>query len=266
MYNGKKVILTTTACKRINLLKAAIKSFGIFCEDLNIIDEIHYFDDSSTNQDREIALEFYKKYIPDKPIIFRFFEKETFPDNYRHARILNYWRLSIEQSNANYVFHLEDDHQFYNMFNLKEPINILENNDEYGYIGYCQSWKKFPDNMFPKKIIGNFWETVYFDNRPINDLLFMDDVMAMHTGLDWWMYYINWPYFSLRPGIHHAKKLLSVGEFSTTYDREKMSVELEFAIRWKNKGYKSMMCKHFTSLHTGQNPELSAYKINNSAR
>jgi hypothetical protein len=32
------------------------------------------------------------------------------------------------------------------------------------------------------------------------------------------------------------------------------------------KGYKSMMSKAFTSLHTGQNPELSAYKINNSAR
>jgi hypothetical protein len=45
-----------------------------------------------------------------------------------------------------------------------------------------------------------------------------------------------------------------------------MSVELEFAIRWKDAGFKSMMCKHFTSLHTGQNPELSAYKINNSAR
>jgi hypothetical protein len=120
--------------------------------------------------------------------------------------------------------------------------------------------------MEPKKIIGDFWETVYFDDRPINDLLFMDDVMAMHTSPDWWMYYINWPYFSLRPGVHDAKKLLSVGEFSTTYDREKMSVELEFAIRWKDAGFKSMMCKHFTSLHTGQNPELSAYKINNSAR
>jgi hypothetical protein len=80
------------------------------------------------------------------------------------------------------------------------------------------------------------------------------------------MYYINWPYFSLRPGAHNVKKLLSVGEFSTTYDREKTSVELEFSIRWKDKGYKSMMSKAFTSLHTGHNPELSAYKINNSAR
>jgi hypothetical protein len=66
--------------------------------------------------------------------------------------------------------------------------------------------------------------------------------------------------------VHDAKKLLSVGEFSTTYDREKMSVELEFAIRWKDMGYKSMMSKNFTSLHTGQSPELSAYKLNASAR
>jgi hypothetical protein len=45
-----------------------------------------------------------------------------------------------------------------------------------------------------------------------------------------------------------------------------MSVELEFAIRWKDMGYKSMMSKNFTSLHTGQSPELSAYKLNASAR
>jgi len=266
MYKGKKVILTTTACKRINLLKAAIQSFGIFCQDKNIIDEIHYYDDSSQPHERSTAIEYYHKHIPSANLIFRFFEKETFPDNYRHARVLNFWRNGIESSNADYVFHLEDDHQFYNMFNIGEAIDIMEQHPEYAYMGYCQSWKNFPVDMMPKQIIGNFWETIYLDNMPINDLLFLDDVMAMHTGLDWWMYYINWPYFSLRPGVHHVKKLLSVGDFSTTYDREKTSVELEFAIRWKDMGYKSMMCKHFTSLHTGQNPELSAYKINNSAR
>lgn len=266
MYKGKKVILTTTACKRIRLLQAAIKSFGIFCQDKHIIDEIHYYDDSSQQHERQTAIEYYHTHIPNAKLIFRFFEKDTFPDNYRHARVLNYWIQGIENAGADYVFHLEDDHQIFNMFTISETIDIMEEYPEYAYMGFCQSWKNFPKDMMPKRIIGNFWETVYFDNRPVNDLLFLDDVMAMHTGLDWWMYYINWPYFSLRPGVHHAKKLLSVGPFSTTYDREKTSVELEFSIRWKDKGYKSMMCKYFTSLHTGQNPELSAYKINNSAR
>ena len=59
MYKGKKVILTTTACKRINLLKAAIQSFGIFCQDKNIIDEIHYYDDSSQSHERSTAIEYY---------------------------------------------------------------------------------------------------------------------------------------------------------------------------------------------------------------
>jgi hypothetical protein len=266
MYKGKKVILTTTACKRINLLRAAIKSFGVFCTDKHVIDEVHYYDDSSTNEERSIAMEYYKNYIPDRLISYRFFEKESFPDNYRHARILNFWRQGLINSSGDYVFHLEDDHQFYNMFTIGETIDIMEENPEYAYIGYNQSWKNFPENMFPKKIIGKFWETVYFDDRPINDHLFLDDVMAMHTGLDIWMYYINWPYFSLRPGVHNVNKLLSVGEFSTEYDRSKISVELEFAIRWKNMGYKSMMSKYFTSLHTGHNAELSAYKLNNSAR
>lgn len=266
MYKNKKIILTTTACKRINLLHAAIKSFSIFCKDKHVIDEIHYFDDCSTNEERDRALNYYKTYLPNIPVLFRFFEKESFSDNYRHARVLNFWREHIKSSNADYVFHLEDDHQFYNFFTIGKPIDIMQLYPVYAYIGYCQSWKNFPENMMPKKIIDEFWETVYFEDRPINDLLFLDNVMAMHTGLDWWMYYINWPYFSLRPGIHDVKKLLSVGEFSTRYDREKMSVELEFAIRWKDMGYKSMMSKNFVSLHTGQNPDLSAYKINNSAR
>lgn len=265
MYKGKKVILTTTACRRPRLLYSAIKSFGVFCQDKNVIDEIYYLDDSSSNSDRQLGLDSYAKFI-NKPVIYRFVEKDTFPDNYRHARMLNIWREYIIASNADYVFHLEDDHQFYNMFTIGTPIDIMQQYSEYAYIGYCHSWKHFPEGMKPKRIIGDFWETVYFDDRPINDLLFLDDAMAMHTGPDWWMYYINWPYFSLRPGVHDAKKLLSVGEFSTTYDREKTSVELEFSIRWKDKGYKSMMSKNFTSLHTGQDVSNSAYNINNSAR
>jgi len=142
----------------------------------------------------------------------------------------------------------------------------MQNYNEYAYIGFCHSWKNFPIGIVPRRIIGNFWETIYFPNRPINDLLFMDYVAAMQTGPNIWMQYINWPYFSLRPGVHDAKRLLSVGEFSTSYDTSKMSVELEFAIRWTNKGYKSMMYKHFCSLHTGQDASLSAYTLNNSAR
>ena len=69
MYKGKKVILTTTACKRINLLKAAIQSFGIFCQDKNIIDEIHYYDDSSQPHERSTAIEYYHKHIPSAKMI-----------------------------------------------------------------------------------------------------------------------------------------------------------------------------------------------------
>lgn len=265
MYKGKKVILTTTACRRPALLQAAIRSFGIFCQDKDIIDEIHYLDDSSNMSDRLNAIETYKRAI-GRSVIFRFVEKDTFPDNYRHARMLNIWREHITSANADYVFHLEDDHQFYNHFTISEPIDIMQSYPEYAYIGFCQSWKNFPKDMMPNKVIGNFWETVYFPNRPVNDLLFMDDVSAMQISPHIWMYYINWPLFSLRPGVHDAQKLLSVGQFSTTYDRKLTSVELEFSIRWTQAGHKSMMYKYFCSLHTGHDPALSAYKINNSAR
>jgi hypothetical protein len=129
------------------LLFSAIKSFGIFCTDKNVIDEIYYLDDSSADVDRKMALDTYSKYIT-KPIIFRFVERDTFPDNYRHSRMLNIWRECIISSKADYIFHLEDDHQFYNMFTIGEPINIMQNNPEYAYIGYCQSWRFLGNCVF----------------------------------------------------------------------------------------------------------------------
>lgn len=264
MYNGKKVILTTTACRRINLLRGAIKSFGIFCTDKNIIDEIYYFDDSSAPEDRNTAIDYYHKHIPNTPVIYNYFEKNSFPDKFRHARILNIWLEYIKKSNTDYVFHLEDDFQFYNMFSMAEAIDIMENNSEYAYIGYGSSWKNFPKEMQPKKVIGNFWENLYYPNIPINAHLFLDETAAMCEGVDWWIYYLNWPYFSLRPGIHHANRLLSVGEFSVNHDKLKSSAELDFAIRWTNKGYKSMTCKNLTVLHKGN--DQSAYHINDSSR
>lgn len=264
MYKNKKVILTLTGCKRLNLLRTTIKSFSIFCSDKHVIDEIHYFDDSSTESERFEAIDCFKKYFPNTLLVYRFFDKDSFPDNLRHARVLNWVRHHIETSKAEYVFHTEDDWKYVNKFSIGEPIDIMEYYPEYAYVGYGSSLKNFPDNMQPKRMIGNFWETVYFDDRPLKDFLFLDDVSAMQIGPEWWMYYLNWPYFSLRPGVHSAKKLLSVGEFSLSYDLKTSSTEYDFAIRWKNAGYKSMNCNNFTVIHTGG--DQCSFDLNNSTR
>lgn len=264
MFRGKKVILTLTGCKRLSLLKTTIKSFSIFCSDKETIDEIHYFDDSSSSSERDEAVQCFHKYLPNIPLYYRYFDANSFPDNFRHARILNWMRHHIQSSNADYVFHTEDDWRYVNKFSIGEPINIMERFHEYAYIGYGSSVKNFPEGMKPKITIGNFWETVYFNDRPVKDFLFLDDVSAMQQGPDWWMYYLNWPYFSLRPGVHHAKRLLSVGEFSIAYDTSTSSTELEFALRWKNAGYKSMNCNNYTVIHTGG--DQCSFDLNKSIR
>lgn len=264
MYKGKKVIFTITACCRPDMLQTTIRSFAAFCQDMDVIDEIYYLDDSSKASDRTMAIDAFKQ-IFNKPIIFKFAEKESFPDKNRHARMLNIWRHCISEAGADYIFHTEDDFKFYNHFTIGETIDIMENNTEYAYMGFGYSWKNFPKDMMPKKIIGNFWETVYFEDRPLNDLLFLDEAGAVQNGGNqwrFWMYYLNWPYFSLRPGVHHAKKLLSVGEFLVSNDKN-ISMELEFSIRWTKLGYKSMMYKHFCAQHIGN---ISAYELNQSSR
>ena len=79
---------------------------------------------------------------------------------------------------------------------------------------------------------------------------------------DLWMTYINWPSFTLRPGTHHVERFLSIGEFSTTYDRDNMRTELEFAIRWSEK-YKSLFHKRFHIVNLGFDSSTSAYNLNN---
>jgi len=65
----------------------------------------------------------------------------------------------------------------------------------------------------------------------------------------------------------HVKKLLSIGEFSTTYDPKNMSVELEFAIRWGSK-YKALCSKNFNIINLGFSMDGSncAYNMNGSFR
>ena len=92
----------------------------------------------------------------------------------------------------------------------------------------------------------------------------MDDVGAIQTPIsDFWMTYINWPSFSLRPGVHNVNRLLSIGEFSTSYDTENMRTELEFALRWSEK-FKSLCHKRFHIINLAIDSSNSSYTINNS--
>jgi hypothetical protein len=264
MYNNKKISLTIMSCKRIYFLRRVIKAFSVFCLDTEIIDDIIFFDDSSNEEDKREMEKLLNEHFPSTNKIITHFYPNSFSDNFRHARVLNSWREKLIETDSDYSFLLEDDYLFVDFFKISEAIDALGLNSKYGYFGYSQSFKKFPEHIKPIEY-ENYWEWYYDPNLPLNCNLFYDDVSALQITQcpDLWLTYINWPSFSLRPGVHNVKKLLSIGEFSTTFNPNETKVELEFAERWSKK-YKSLCHKRFHIINLGFEPSTSAYTINKS--
>lgn len=268
MIDNKIISLSITSSKRLPMLERVLKAFTVFCKDLHVIDNIIFFDDSSSDEDKRKMEEMLNVLFPSQNKIITHFYSHTFPDAYRHSRVLNAWREKLVETNTDYCFHLEDDYLFVDFFDLESGIRVLELNDDCGYVGYFQSYKNFPKEYQPKIFEINktkFWEWVYFPERGLNESLFLDEAGAIQTlnGNGYWMMYINWPHFSLRPGIHNVQKLLSVGEFSTTYDMSTMRTELEFSIRWA-KQWKTYCHEKFMVVNLAWDESQSAYTLNNS--
>ena len=264
MYKDKKVTLTIMSCKRIHFLRRVLKAFHLFCSDLSVIDEVIFYDDSSSDSDKLEMEKMVSFYFGDKTIKIFHFYPNSFPDSYRHSRILNDWRNKLEESSSDYDFLLEDDYLFVDFFKITEAIDLLEANEKYGYVNYTQSYKKFPDSIKPVEI-GDYWEWYYNPDIELNSNLFIDDVSAIQIVQcpDLWLTYFNWPSFSLRPGIHNVERLLSIGEFLTGYDTSVMREELDFAIRWSKK-YKTLCHKRFHVINLGFESSTSSYTLNNS--
>jgi len=264
MYKGKKITLTIMSCKRLHFLKRVLKAFHLFCTDLSIIDDVIFYDDSSSETDKKEMEVILNHYFSDKNIRITHFYPDSFPDSYRHSRILNDWRNKLKEISSDYDFLLEDDYLFVDFFKITEAIDLLEGYEEYAYVNYTQSYKKFPAHIKPIEI-GDYWEWYYNPEMELNTYLFMDDVSAIQIvqSPDLWLTYFNWPSFSLRPGIHNVEKLLSIGEFITGYDISVMREELDFAIRWSKK-YKTLCHKRFHVINLGFEPSTSSYTLNNS--
>lgn len=273
-YCGKKVTIVITSCKRLRLLRRVIYALAACCEDIDIVDEILFFDDRSSEGDRNEMLRLFREYFPNTPVYYIFFEESSFESkfwHYRHAMVLNTVRRRLIEMNSDYYLHLEDDYQYMTSFRISDSIDVLMKSDEHAYVCHYQNWKHFPKE-YNIKWVGNFWEWYYDPNLPYNVPMFEDRILALQEAtlsphdyvLGTWIKYQNWPHYSLRPGVHDVKKFLSIGEFSTDYDFRTTSVEFEFALRWLKK-YKMLCVKNFHILNLAPNftinSELSAYKL-----
>jgi len=81
MYKGKKITLTIMSCKRLHFLKRVLKAFNLFCTDLSIIDDVIFYDDSSSEEDKREMEEILNLYFSDKNIRIIHFYPDSFPDS-----------------------------------------------------------------------------------------------------------------------------------------------------------------------------------------
>jgi hypothetical protein len=255
---NKKVVITITSCKRIKQFEQTLTSLHENFIDLDLIDLIIHYDDSSSDNDRIIMQSLMQKLFPDKLICRRYFDDSSFSSKKRHMEIMKIWKSDLELLDIDYVFHTEDDWLYTTKFSISEAIKIMEDNSSISQVNYSQNLRKFPDNLVPK-IIGDFWEWVYLENLDLQQNIFLDEVeMQLSNIPGYWCYFINWPHFSFRPGLTDIKKISKIQTFNNIGE----SFELEFATRY-SKLYKTFCYKKRVCEHIG---DKSSYELNNSKR
>ena len=80
MFNNKKVSLTIMSCKRIHFLRRVMKAYSVFCLDKDIIDDIIFFDDSSSIEEKKEMEALLELYFPNTNKIITHFDNNSFPD------------------------------------------------------------------------------------------------------------------------------------------------------------------------------------------
>ena len=253
------IALTITSCKRLELFLKTIDSLSNNLIDKELIELIIHYDDSSSNEDRSVMSTKLQEKFPNTRILRKFYQKDCIQSDKRHRHIMRDWMSNIQSLNIEYVFHIEDDWLFEHNFNLTDALDILKNNPEVALVGFAQLLRNPPLEFEKPKQIGNFWQWIYMADRPTQDLLFMDyDEMSKSEIPGYWCYFINWPYFSFRPGLHDVKKLSQLNNFSEEGESFELEFAKEFAKKFKSYNHITRICRHIG--------DISSYKLNESKR
>lgn len=241
------MLLTITTCKRYDLLEKTIKSFVKHCTDFKEISDVILYDDSSTDEDRRKIFDLLYSNFKYSKLTFRLFHQHSFLTDRRHLEIMKIWKEDI--SSYDYVFHLEDDWEFFKDFSLSNSVDILRNNTEIAYCGFNRGLIKDKDNNYSVESNNGFWTWVYDNTKDYSDL-FIDEYSGNNIP--------NWPYFTFTPGVHDVTKLNTLSNFSNSKD----FFERDFGKRYA-KYFKSCFNIEQIVTHIGH---LSAYELNNSNR
>ena len=255
-----KVLLTMTSCKRFDLLQRTINSMLYNIKDISsYIKRWIIVDDNSSEEDRK---EMKEKY----PFLEFIMKDESMKG---HPKSMNMIRDIFLESKCEYLFHIEDDFEFYRKDNyIKRCIKILETSEL--KLGQILLNNDYSEDQITANQLGGSEEkrlkdnTIYFVHRYYKN---ENDIQreSQKLGLRNQFY---WPHFSFRPGLTKREVLLNVGEFNENTKH----FEMEYAYRYVEKGYLTGFLERMCCTHIGRRTyerntnKKNAYDLNDQVQ
>lgn len=180
VHGIKKIDVVITSCNRLDLLKKTIDSF--VKHNTYPINQIILIDDSGSTK-KELLENILNKISSPKKIIVN-------PRNIGQIQSIDIAYAAVK---SDYIFHLEDDWEFFKSSFIEHSIEILDEN--------------------PKVI--NVWLRAINDtnNHPIDE-----DIKKTKSGLEYQLvstnHSENWHGFSFNPGLRRASDYKKIAPFS----------------------------------------------------
>ena len=249
----KSVIISTTTCKRTDLVQKTIDSFLECALDyIDYVQEWIIIDDNSSQYDRDFMKSRY-------PFITYIYKNEN---EKGHPKSMNIIRDYVISKNADYLFNMEDDWEFFikdnifekmvNGFSIKNSGQCLLN------INYAEDTKSGNTLWGAEQHCIN--SSRYFIHRFYQGNQLEEEVKR--AGYQNCFY---WPHFSFRVGLTSVNVLKEIGPF----DENSKHFEMEYAYRYVQKGYKTTFLDGIFCSHIGRRTyerntnKLNAYDLNN---
>jgi hypothetical protein len=267
--SDKKITLTITTCKRLDLFKRTINSFINCCTDILLIDDYLCVDDNSSYSDRTTMRELYP--------FFRWIMK--IPEQKGHMQSMN---IIINEVSTDYMLHMEDDWLFCDKYAyITSGLEILEEkcikstneipndrnilNKKIGQVVFNKNYTELQEN----EVQGGFLCTTiknniayliheHYDPNTENEL-YISAVKKYEKSA---MY---WPHFSLHPSLIKTNIFKNIGNFSSNSG----FFERNFANKYYKNGYitcffNKVCCRHIGKLLSQRNISTikNAYELN----
>lgn len=245
------ITLTITTCKRLDLFQKTMNSFLNCCLDLNLIDAWICIDDNSSEEDRKKMKELYP--------FFTFILKDE--SSKGHARSLNILKDHVKSP---YVFHLEDDWQFYVQKDyVSTLLKVLET--EGPKCGQALINKNYIETI-EQNTVGGISKKTYDNTYYLIHEFYQGEELNknQHRGAN--CFY--WPHYSLRPSITRKAIFDELGNYKET----NCHFERDYAEKYIQKGYYSCFLDGVYTRHIGKltyeksSEHPNAYYLNNTSQ